>query len=426
MELPDSPVALVKRRSAKPTKAVKPNPKPETKHDTNAETGSPEPKAGPTPTESAPAPAPPTKRKRGRPPKPKPPPAPKPQDELSQNLPPWVYKTKPVTVPASGFEIDETDGEAKQNDQYATVRTFEPSTASLQHTDMPLILTRTACNAPVDWPASTDLDCFTCGRGIPGVPWMVPVERRGPHYVMDDVLFCRFECALRDIINSNDFHATTQAAWLVDIAVRFFGMDRHKLHPAPPRRMLGRFSATGVTTEEYHGGMMHPEVRVSTRRPPFVPSTVVFEKAHPNQARWQVRGLRVPTAKEVERIYREERVVGPVPYPGEAAMYERYLADYDIRSKDYVLQSKASGGNGGNDGKATAKTATGVAESKSSSEGPDGPKASGATKAQTTAKASKAKPKPKAKPKDDPDDMPFGESVFHFAKVKSVGKSNAK
>ncbi|MEC7693788.1 MAG: hypothetical protein VX446_05315 [Bacteroidota bacterium] len=289
-------------------------------------------------------------------------------------------------------------------------------------------MTRTACNAPVDWPTSSCLDCFTCGRRIPGTPWMVPVERRGPHYVMDDVLFCRFECALRHVIDSNDFHATTQAAWLVDIAVRYFGMDRHKLHPAPPRRMLGRFSATGVTETEYHDGMMHPEIRVTTRVPPFVPSTVVFEKAHPNQARWQVRGLRVPNAEEVERIYREERVVGPVPYPGEAAMYEKYLADYDIKSKDYVLESRSKAAAGFE----TETPAVSGAVGDGMVGAADVPDTAGTTGAndndsfQVPPKPKtrqRPRPKPKSKSKTDTDDMPFGDSVFQFAKVKSVGKS---
>jgi hypothetical protein len=83
--------------------------------------------------------------------------------------------------------------------------------------------------------------------------------------------------------------------------------------------------------------MMHPEVKVSMRLPPFIPATQVYEKKHPNEARWKVQGLRVPSKEERARIYKEERVVGPQPYPGQASMYESFLQTYDPKSKERAM-----------------------------------------------------------------------------------------
>lgn len=275
-----------------------------------------------------------TKRKRGRPRKIKPEEVKK-KEEVKIVLPSYVYKHDGETIPE--FEYSEIECSSSLKEQSERVTTYEPSLGSTSHLDLPLVLKKVCDNdAPIEWPMETRLHCLHCGRKIPGVPWMIPIGRKRTHYVMDDGLYCRFECASAEIVRRNDFHSTTQQSYLVDIAIRYFRMDRKKLRPAGPRKMLDCYTATGISMEEFHEGMMHPEIRVNERLPPFIPVTVFFEKTHKNEARWQVRGLRLPPKEEVDRIYREDRVVGPKPYPGQAAMYEAFLQNYDVHSKDWL------------------------------------------------------------------------------------------
>lgn len=277
----------------------------------------------------------PTPKKRGRKKK-EVPAAPK---EEPVELPHYAYTHDAKAIP--DFSYHEVECSNILDDHTERMTSYEPALAAESHLDLPLVLVKKSSGGdPIDWPMASDRLCINCSRKIPGIPWLIPIGKKNGMYIMaNDGVCCRYECALRHIIELKDFHATTQASYLADIAVRFFKMDRTKLQAANPRSQLDCYSGSGLTLEAYHEAMTHPEVKVAMRLPPFIPATQVYEKKHPNEARWRVQGLRVPSKEERERIYKEERVVGPQPYPGQASMYECFLQTYDPKSKERGMLS---------------------------------------------------------------------------------------
>ena len=274
--------------------------------------------------------------------------APKKRGRKKKEVPPEP-KEEPVELPAYAYSHDskaipdfsyhEVECSNVLDDHTEKVTTYEPALATECHLNLPLILVKKSAGGdPIDWPMTSDRLCINCNRKIPGIPWLIPIGKAHGMYIMaNDGVCCRYECALRHIIELKDFHATTQASYLADIAVRYFKMERTKLQAANPRSQLDCYSGSGLSLEAYHDSMMHPEVKVSMRLPPFIPATQVFEKKHPNEARWKVHGLRVPSLEERARIYRDERVVGPQPYPGQASMYESFLQTYDPKTKERAM-----------------------------------------------------------------------------------------
>lgn len=250
---------------------------------------------------------------------------------------------------ANTFKCTDEDFSNIPDDHMEKTVSYEPALATECHRNLPSVFIKQADNtSPVEWPMTSNLRCINCTRKIPGIPWLIPIGKsRGMYVMSNDGMGCRYECALRRIIEINDFHCTTQASYLADIAIRYFGMNRSKLKAGNPRTMLDCFSGTGITIDAYHENMTHPEMSVNIRLPPFIPSTMVFEKKHPNESRWKVQGLRVPDKKERDRIYREERVVGPQPYPGQVSMYEKVFASYypkAITTKANAAQADKSSG----------------------------------------------------------------------------------
>lgn len=238
------------------------------------------------------------------------------------------------------FQYNEMDASSVQEELCEKRTTYEPCLAT--ETEMPLVFSKDSnpgISSLTPHPLSTDLLCFHCDGDIEGIPWMVPVDRKNGYFVMGDGLFCQAPCALRHIIDKGDFHASLQGALFADYAIRYRGMDVSKLNAAPPRKMLNRYSRTGIELEEFRGPMCSIDMTVAERLKPFIPATIVFEKKHSNQARWNVRGIRIPTQEEVDRIYKEERVVGAQPFPGQTPIYERYYKAYE---------SKSGGPRGGN------------------------------------------------------------------------------
>jgi hypothetical protein len=265
---------------------------------------------------------------------------PEPKDEPPE-LPHYAYAHDAKAIP--DFSYHEVECSNVLEDHTERVTTYEPALAAECDQNLPLVLVKKSSGGdPIDWPKTSTRLCINCNRQIPGIPWLIPIGKSNGMYIMaNDGVCCRYECALRHIIELKDFHATTQASYLADIAVRHFKMDRTKLQAANPRSQLDCFSGSGLSLEAYHAAMLHPEVKVSMRLPPFIPATQVFEKKHPNEARWKVQGLRVPSKEERERIYRDERVVGPQPYPGQASMYECFLQTYDPKSKERAMLSSS-------------------------------------------------------------------------------------
>lgn len=249
----------------------------------------------------------------------------KPNEEQSSE---YAYKT--ITDNMNYYVHNEEDFSNIPDDHMEKIVTYEPALSTECQLDLPPVFIKQAENTtPVEWPMTSKLCCINCTRKIPGIPWLIPIGKiRGMYIMSNDGVGCRYECALRRIIEINDFHCTTQASYLADIAIRYFGMNRSNLKAGNPRTMLDCFSGTGITLEAYHDNMTHPEMAVNIRLPPFIPSTMVFEKKHPNESRWKVQGLRVPDKKERDRIYREERVVGSQPYPGQVSMYEKVFTNY--------------------------------------------------------------------------------------------------
>jgi len=292
---------------------------------------------GENPPKDPPEEEPPKPRKRGRKKKEVVPPP----KEAESDLPAYAYTHDAKAIPE--FSYHEVDCSNVLEDHAERVTTYEPALAAECHLDLPLVLVKKSAGGdPTPWPMKSDRLCLNCNRKIPGIPWLIPIGKSNGMYVMaNEGQCCRYECALRRIIELKDFHATTQASYLADIAVRYFKMDRMKLQAANPRSSLDCYSASGLTLEAYHASMMHPEVKVNMRLPPFIPATQVFEKKHPNEARWKVQGLRVPPKEERDRIFKEERVVGPQPYPGQASMYECFLQNYDPKSKERSMLSSS-------------------------------------------------------------------------------------
>ena len=243
------------------------------------------------------------------------------------------------------FQYNEVNASSVQEELCEKRTTYEPCLATETEREMPLVFSKES-NPGIAYltphPLTTDLYCYHCDGNIKGIPWMVPVDRKNGYFVMGDCLFCQAPCALRHIIDKGDFHASLQGALFADYAIRYRGIDVSKLNVAPPRKMLDRYSLTGISLEEFRGPMCSSDMTVAERLKPFIPATIVFEKKHSNQARWNVRGIRIPTQEEVDRIYKEERVVGTQPFPGQTPIYERYYKAYE--SKSGALRSEKTKG----------------------------------------------------------------------------------
>ncbi len=242
------------------------------------------------------------------------------------------------------FEYNEVNSSSVLEELCDRKTTYEPCLATEAHLKLGNIIEKHCVpHTPVPHPLSTELDCLNCGGSIDGIPWLIPVARREGYFVMGDGCFCGFPCGMRHIADKGDFHASLQASLFADYANRYRSLPKEKMTPAGPRKMLDRYSKTGISLEEYRGAMCDPDLTVCERLQPFIPSTIVFEKKHSNQARWHVRGIRLPTKDEVERIYKEERVVGPQPFPGQTALYERYYQAYETKSAGGRGASKPTG-----------------------------------------------------------------------------------
>lgn len=233
------------------------------------------------------------------------------------------------------FQYNEVNASSVQEELCERRTTYEPCLATETGKDMPLVFSKES-NPDLSYltphPIVTDLFCFHCDGNIEGIPWMVPVDRKNGYFVMGDCLFCQAQCALRHIIDKGDFHASLQGALFADYAIRYRETDLSRLNAAPPRKMLDRYSLTGISLDEFRGPMCSTDMTVAERLKPFIPATIVFEKKHSNQARWNVRGIRIPTQEEVDRIYKEERVVGSQPFSGQTPIYERYYKAYESKS----------------------------------------------------------------------------------------------